>query len=1204
MALHNVLRELDGLRRHVRAMLLAQRASVMVAWLVAALAAVILVDFALRLPSAVRAVLLAGGVAALATATWRLIVPALGFRPSLTQLALRVEQALPGISGRLASGVEFAVSGADRDNPLAARSVREAETRLEGERLRRVLRPARTVRDAGVCAAMIAAAATLAAMNPAAAATGLSRIFLPYGAATWPARTAVESLMSEVVMEGAVHPRGQVLPLRARNLTPGDPEGRVEAVYRSRRDGASEPWQRAVLTHQTDGVHERLVDTDADEIEVWFTTEDARTDVERVRLVDPPAVVRATLHVEPPAYALGRVPALDADLGPGVDDRAVTATASLVGSAASIAFEMNKPLPAPPAGDAAREEWLRSTFGWTGPALPAFRADDGDPRRWEIGWTVEGPVTIDVDLVDDFGLHNRERIQYRVTAVMDLPPSVTITEPAADVPVLADALVALATEAKDDVAVARVSMTAAVHRGGSEGADPLEFAPSRDVDARAASLDAELDLSRFELSTGDVVVVHALAADTFESGGVRREPVTSAPRQLRIIDELEFTAQLRRQLSAVRQNAIRIESLQSELQDDVIDHGPQAGADRAQAQLAERIAAQRDAVEELREQFERNRLDDAQIEEIVRQSGDLLDYAGRAASQAVEAIRARPPGASTPPPAPADEEGGLRAPAPEDRPIVEAQQEVRDELADLIELLDRDEDTWIVQRQLESLIGEQTQLAGETGELAERTIGQAIESLPEADLTELERIVARQRELRDEIRRLVEEMRRRADALEGVDPQAASGMRAAADTAEKREVDRDMEDAAARAERNQLQSASASQTAAAQSLQRMLEDLQETKRARAEELLRRLASLVESIDRLIAVQENEIIALADAQARGDFTGRDRAMIRLTQNTQAIAAEARSAGQESRRIARALDRAADAQGAAVGALRADPVDAVAADEAEERSLAQLEEARTLAEELAKETQDDQVRQQREALIARYRELAEKQIAVRTETIAIGEAEMDRRRLVEARRMGNVQEEIRTALLDVESTTSEITESEVFSFVHRLMDEWSRLASAALWEGLVDADVTDRQQKIADSIARQIEAIEEALVPPDEFARESQPENQGGEGASQPPPLIPPVAELKRLHGLQEQIYNDTRSLDGRDDLSDARRRQRVRELGEMQRELTRLGEAMLEKLSGGGGPPAPIPVHDQPPPPEPAPPPGGTEPDGDREGDGS
>ena len=58
---------------------------------------------------------------------------------SLTQLALRVEQVFPAVAGRLASSVEFAAAGLDQSNPLAARTVRDTQTRLAGESVRSVI---------------------------------------------------------------------------------------------------------------------------------------------------------------------------------------------------------------------------------------------------------------------------------------------------------------------------------------------------------------------------------------------------------------------------------------------------------------------------------------------------------------------------------------------------------------------------------------------------------------------------------------------------------------------------------------------------------------------------------------------------------------------------------------------------------------------------------------------------------------------------------------------------------------------------------------------------------------------------------------------------------------------------------------------------------------------------------------------------------
>ena len=177
------------------------------------------------------------------------------------------------------------------------------------------------------------------------------------------------------------------------------------------------------------------------------------------------------------------------------------------------------------------------------------------------------------------------------------------------------------------------------------------------------------------------------------------------------------------------------------------------------------------------------------------------------------------------------------------------------------------------------------------------------------------------------------------------------------------------------------------------------------------------------------------------------------------------------------------------------------------------------------------------------------------------LGLGQRGVGRRELVEARRLGNAQNEVRIALRELEESTREILESDIFSYVHRLMDQWCGEVSGALWEGEVDRFLTDRQEMIAQSIVRQIEALKPE--PADEFAREPR-QGRGGGGAGAQP-LIPPVAELKRLRSLQEQVYNQTKALDSLADPDDPRRRQRLLETGRMQRKLIEIGRKMLQSL---------------------------------------
>jgi hypothetical protein len=1245
--MQQVISELEGLRRRSWRMLVLQRAAVLISWTIAVMLGLILFDYALRLPSAARLVLLLGGLGALGYGFWVYLRPSLMFQPSLTQVALRVERVLPSVAGRLASSVEFAAAGIDQSNELAARSIRETQTRLMGESVGAVIASQRTWRDVGIMLAIVAAACTLGIVNPTAASTGVMRLLMPLSDAKWPARTGVESLMDRVLVAGTVHPRGTALPLRAK-ITRGPDDQTVDAYIRMRIEGEYQPWQRIVLTHQGGGLHERLIDTNAEQMQLYFVTDDDETALKVIELVPPPSVRRASLTVEPPAYAKGRVPVYQVELGQGLDERAVTDTASLMGSHIDLTLELNKPLPVE-SGDA-QASWLTSTFGWGEGELPQFNVDDVDPSVWRLQWTLNATQALALNLVDEHGLANSEPIAYRIEAVEDRQPAVTITQPQADETVLPTAVIPLSSEARDDVSLSSVGLRAQVQTGQAKMEDalagPVAWEQTEQVDGANASIQKDLDLGALHVSQGDVVLVSGIAQDIFELNGAKHEPARSPVRRLRVIGEMDFATQLRRQLGAVRQNAIRLETLQGELQDDVIEDGVQPGMDRAQAQLGERIATQRASVEDIERMLQQNRLDDPQLSEILSQTQDLLDFAGRAANKAVEAIEKRQGGESASGPqddgepregtrsesgdpkpregrgeqqgsnqknagqqqdskdatrqaggeqqddrsakeadaeraddkaepdddaneaaAAKDRDDEFREAAEEDREVVEAQQEVRDELADLIKLLDRDEDTWVVKRQLEDLVEQQAELQNATGKLGQQTIGKRPEELTPQQQSELDRIAQKQRDLRDETRKLIEQMRDRADALEKVDPQSAESMRNAANQGEQRQVDREQDEAAQKVEQNQMSSATAKQQNAQEGLQEMHKTMGENKRAQAQQLIRQLASLIESIQRLITLQENEITALAMAEDTKNFAGLDRSMIRLNQNTQSVAGEARAAGQESRRIARALDRAADTQGAAVLALRAQPMNVQEARDAENRSLELLNEAKTLAEELQQKTEEDQVRKRREELIAAYRTFAEKQIALREQTMQLqGVTPLDRRQLVEARRYGSQQDEIRLGLNQLRDVTAEIMDSIIFNHVHRLIDTWSLAVTESLSAGNVNVDATDRQANIAESIGHLIKALEESTAPPEEFAKdqEQQQQNQGGGGQGQQP-LIPPVAQLKLIQGLQEQVYNLTRDMDARQDLDAAQRRTRLRDIGQHQRELMELGQQILEDL---------------------------------------
>ena len=68
--------------------------------------------------------------------------------------------------------------------------------------------------------------------------------------------------------------------------------------------------------------------------------------------------------------------------------------------------------------------------------LPRCDVDPRHPTRWTLRWRLEQTRRLNLHLVDEYGLGNTEQIAYRIEAVEDRLPGVTIMEPESDEPVL------------------------------------------------------------------------------------------------------------------------------------------------------------------------------------------------------------------------------------------------------------------------------------------------------------------------------------------------------------------------------------------------------------------------------------------------------------------------------------------------------------------------------------------------------------------------------------------------------------------------------------------------------------------------------------------------------------------------------------------------------------------------------------------------
>lgn len=1228
-------RGLSAVRSTARRLLTARA----LAWLLAAVACAAFVigtlDYFLRTPTAFRVVLWVLGVGGVAWLVRRWVWPALGFRPSLTEIALRVERTpqaeRAGLRGTLAAALDLARSdepakGSD-EAILRAGVIESARTRLAGFRLAPAVLAGSSARK-GV---LLALAATVpigltVALAPRLARVGARRVLTPWAAVDWPKRTAVSDATGL-----RAHPIGAAVPLRAVLSETDRRPGRTDvwANYRLVRDPdpksgrgiKDEPYKRVLLTGQSRTIsapatvrgttgtisgesYERLLDpaglvglTSGGSIaeraggaesaaarsmlEYWFETEDDATEPARIALVEPPGVVSASARITPPSYVGGPsaersqgtrgVAEVSAgfaagtrELGPGRDERASVAPV-ISGSKIVLELTLNKPLPAP----ASATEMFGAD---TTPSDATVRAD---AKVWRLSWTAAQSVRLPVVLSDEHGIKSVSESAYQFTVVADQPASATVLDPSQDEAVIATAALEVVGEGRDDtgLAWASVEYETASPPAGSAGA-PAEGAGVRNVLAKLelggpdaagprsvsnliSKVAARFDLAPLALRPRDEVWVTALAQDNFAIEGNVHEPTRSAVRRLRIIAESELVEQIRGEMNGVRQAAIRLDQEQAEAMKRVGD-GAAAGDTRAlQEGITQRIVPQADTVRRLSARVDRNGLSDRALGGLLEDAGQSLEQAAERSAEAAESLAKQERSA--------DEPGRSEAEA-----LAKTQRGVRDQLGQLISMLDRGQDGWVARRELQRLLDEQNRLIAQTGAIGKQTAGKPASELTPQQRAQLEQIAQDQQDQSSRSSAALQDLAERGRQLAKLDPALAQAMKEAAKKGEESRLSDAQRDAAEQVKQNQTSSAGQNQRQAAQSLEEMLQELDDTEKNRDLALRRQLEEIIEALDALVTQQNGELRALGEAATRTSLAGLDKGMISLHGATLAVAERVRSGFRELVEVADLLDGATDAQSTSITLLRAASPQGAEVDQAERISLDRLKNARELAEKIQSEAEKRDQERKRAELRKAYREALELQVGLHGDTAPLIGLVLDRKQRAGARGLGERQLRIKTDLHKVLGEAEGLSDFKVFDFAHRRLDQAAGRAAEALREGNAPRTVgTDQKTAI-----RILQALVEALKEGQNKEFKESPNSNSGEGQSGgEQPIIPPIAELKLLRLMQQEAADLTRAV------GDAKGHEplpaTIEEVAELQAELFKRAEELIEKQQsgpGGGGQP--------------------------------
>ncbi len=1120
--MRNLPREFDEVGQRLRTTRIVERSIILGRTIVMSLTACIAIDALIRFPSPLRWVILLGLIIFAVWMIQRRLVPTLGSPSSRVRLALEVEKRHPHAVGRLASGVEFAGDSKFKGNAFAEQVERDAAALVPMSAISSLVSTKQTKRESVALAVVLLLWIGFFVVSPNLAQTGLVRMLAPWITADWPARTGIRSTTF-----ATHHPKQTAVALKA-DLFRGNPE--TEPVWvRLRRtvEGVTGAWEQIQLIHQGETRFERLVESGSEVIEFQFLTRDVETAIQRIEFVDAPKLQSLVALVTPPTYTQVLQPQRF-DLADGTNNQGRIPVSILQGSIILIEMKPQGRISVSPIGSE-RDGWLRSTFDWSSntksekQTSPDFSFSETD-GVWSLVWTADKSGLLTTRLVDGHGVQNIDDIRITFDVVIDTAPEAVVVDPSADETVLQTARIPLRGTARDDVGLDHITLEATRSTTWKK-----ELASVETIGSHEAEVTATFDLSSANAQPGEVFEIVTVAHDSFQVAGVAREGTRSNPRKLRVLTRPQFEEETRNALAVARQGAVRANERQVNLSSR---DEPASAQVRPQTEIGERISTIKSMMKSLQNRLDRNDVQDDATRSLIEAATDILKEAqiqsdvARNNLQEVTQSQISPSDTTTP------ESANKKI---EEAKI--AQGEVRRELDDLATLLDRDKDAWAAARKLEKVAEAITQSDTERSKAGASTIGRSRADLSAEESANLDRAADEAKAAAQTARETVEELKARAESVKKGDPARAENLRQAAERGDRESLAAHMEQAERATRENRLDEAQRSSASAMKTVNEMMNDLADDEKARTETLRRRLTNLADALEQLVQqAQSTEDLGLAlitaeaaDVVRSAPGVGQQAATLSL--NASGVADEGRAAGPSAQKVVRIIERGAESEGRAASALSLASPEIATGHENLVRGTALFREALEAVRQQEKKNEDQEKQQRARELAQAYSALRDRQEGVLTATKGLVGVEADRRALVEARRLGVEQENIRQGISAISDGSTDVQKSPTFTEATKMALDSAAAAATDLRNGPPTNGTVQMEGEVLEILRGLSNALSEASKKendPFEDPSQAAGSGSGGPGGEEEKPLIPPLAELKVIRALQQRIYERTKS----------------------------------------------------------------------------
>jgi hypothetical protein len=1029
LTLEHRLRKVRG---RIRRLSLLQGSALLATAALAALAAVVLIDYLLDLYPWPRLILLALGLAALAYLAWRHLVLPLSRRISLSEVAGRVEEAFPEFEDRLRSGVTFADrtnTPADIESALMRDRVRqEAEAYAARVDLTRAInaRPAR--RTASLAAACVIVSLLIVALLPADYRhAAFSRLTSPLAATPLPKRTLI-------ALEGdtpAKLPAGDRLTLHAR-LTRGDKPSARATVFYDYGDGIV---RQEIMTRADDGSFAASLDVrssapnspTAGQMKVWIKSGDDEKHLTPLTVVPRLTVRKVTAEIDPPPYARSTAGATAA--GGGTYDLSQSTLTVVEGSHVRVRLEFNKPLAdLPTLKPIGTDPAQPSPSTQPAPALTAQGTVSDNTA--DLALDPEKSVRFTISARDLDGFSSSSMAEYEVAVRPDQVPAIQIDLPRRSEDRTPNALVPLEATAEDDFAVRDVVLHVKRLNDGREWHIPLvtNSAPAQITTGQTSWTQANSAPDRlrmrlrhlWELSSltppspqgnttagggglkpGDILEYYLSAQDNYSrqtpAGVLVHPPATSSRLRITLISQEDLAARAVEELRAAGDQVAQLRLAQqrtgNETQELADASHNKPNLDDAQKSQAKRLGEQQSTlasqgkqlsskVSDLMNRLAENLLEAKDLAETAQDVKDLLDRASEGPMKDASADLGKSRDAASD-----DRDKALGTARDNQKQSEKLLGQAVDRLASLGSLRQTMDN-------LQRLLTEQQDLGKQTRELGKTNQGKTPDQMSPADRKKLDDLTARQNDLAARTEKMLQAMDKQAGEMNKTDPQSSDALKRASDQGRQQQVSPSQQRAASAMSKNQQNQAQNEQRRAEIGLQVMMDSLKEAERHKLEELTRKLADLQEQLRTLVRRQAGHNLdnmglrdgALAkasqsdlarllewskrtpDKPAASDLPALSAGQEQTERNTRSLSDSA-SEVQGAADVAATLSRAASRMERAAVLLRGKDL-AGAYEPPQVEALAALVEAEKNVDEMRKKAEQEQEQRQRDTLRAMY------------------------------------------------------------------------------------------------------------------------------------------------------------------------------------------------------------------------------------------